>query len=105
MSHHIRLFQKGEFPLILLEGEITGEIHNELFEIYYSVDEDARKKRVILDFSKVDYINSSGIAALIEIITSSEKFGGVIECLNPKKQILHILEVIGLTEILKMTYE
>ena len=105
MTHRIRLFKKDEAPLILMEGDITGDIYNELSGIYYSVDEDDRKKRVIFDFSGVDYINSSGIAALIDIITSNEKLGGNLECFQPKPQIENILRITGLVDYIKISYE
>jgi anti-sigma B factor antagonist len=54
--------------------------------------------RVIVDLSGVEFIDSSGIAALVRAVESSREFGSEfrIDAVNP--WIRKIFEIVGLTE-------
>lgn len=58
----------------------------------------------ILDMSKLDYIDSAGIYALLQCYTRVKEKKGYLKLLKVNKNILEILSSIGVTKILS-TYD
>jgi hypothetical protein len=48
------------FPVILLNGDITSEADQLLEEAYYEIRNQIKEKIYIFDFENANYINSSG---------------------------------------------
>jgi anti-sigma B factor antagonist len=67
-EYQVILNYEGATPVIRLKGEITSEAEDALVSRYEEIPAD-RRARVILDFQETRYINSSGIAILIQLIT------------------------------------
>ena len=53
-------------PVIVLRGEIDGNAKEALTKAY---DEAPHDGRLLLDFAAVDYINSTGIALIVALLT------------------------------------
>ncbi len=53
--------------VIDIEGEFTGAAENELMDVYAQVSE-TNPRAIILNFSKMEYMNSSGIGLLIMLL-------------------------------------
>lgn len=61
---------EGETAVIELRGEINGSADAALAEAYNSAASQA-PKRIVLDFSRVVYINSTGIALIVGILAKA----------------------------------
>jgi anti-anti-sigma factor len=55
---------------------------------------------VIIDFTDVTFIDSSGLAALLECRASLAKYGAALEVRNAGAQALKLFTITGLTELL-----
>jgi anti-sigma B factor antagonist len=55
---------------------------------------------LILDFSEVDYIDSSGMAALVEYIRDAQAFGGRLAMVGLNDRLKRVFEIVRLSEYL-----
>ena len=60
---------------------------------------DAGETRIVIDFSKTDYMSSAGLRVILKTATLlQEKDGGFALC-NGNEQIVEVLEISGFLEI------
>ena len=57
----------------------------------------AETKRVLLDFSGVDYLNSSGIAIIIQLMIAASKGGQKIQTFGLKPHFIKVFTMVGIT--------
>ena len=72
MSTEVDTFQadvssEDQTSTIILQGEING-LADDAMTAAYQLTEAAAPNRIILDFSQVDYINSTGIALIVGLL-------------------------------------
>ncbi|MDN5342412.1 STAS domain-containing protein [Oceanotoga sp. DSM 15011] len=97
----IILQEEHDKKIIKLNGEIdmsnVDDVKNRInsFEL----------KEIILDFTNVKYIDSSGIGMLIGIHKNSLLKGGSLTIKNVDNKILKLLDMVGLTKILNIMQE
>ena len=84
-------------PIIRLKGEITSfsdENINEAFTSTASGD----SMRIVLDFSSINYINSAGIAILVNLVTETKKMRGKLYFSGLVAHYRRVMEIVGITE-------
>lgn len=90
-----------------LTFKITEEIdHHWSEKIRRQVDDEIERytpKRVIFDFDKVTFMDSAGIGMLIGRYKVAKMLGGNVEMINVKSNIRKILEMSGITKIIKIS--
>jgi anti-sigma B factor antagonist len=59
----------------------------------------ARKMPVLVDLSRVDYIDSSGIASLVESLQTARKSGGNLFIVSASEAALKVLELARLDKV------
>jgi anti-sigma B factor antagonist len=59
----------------------------------------ARKMPVLVDLSKVNYIDSSGIASLVESLQTARKGGGSLLLVSVSEAALRVLELARLDKV------
>lgn len=83
------------------EGEININTSPELRKAFDGFIRDNLKK-VLIDFSNVSYIDSSGLATLIELLQRLNKIGGKLNICNVSEKIKNIFEVTKLHKLFKI---
>lgn len=82
-------------PALKITGEIdlhaSPELRQSLREYLSS-----QSPRVLLDMSDVDYIDSSGLAVLIEYMKESQAFDGKLGLFGLREKVRSILRLVGL---------
>lgn len=81
-----------DIVIVKLDGEINMTNSNELRERFKTILREGQSK-VLLDFEKVDFIDSSGIATLIEMFRNLGKVGGRMCLCQVNKKIINVLEI------------
>lgn len=56
--------------------------------------------RVLVDFSGVDYLSSSGIHLLVNTANTIENRGGKLALLSPQPHVLDVLELTGISQMI-----
>lgn len=62
------------------------------------------KKDVILNLSKVTYLDSGALNVIISVRNNLEKEGNVLKLLSPNEYVKDVIEVVGLHKVIKIYY-
>jgi len=99
----MKLSHREENGVMVIEpkGKIMGgpestELHDLLHDLI-----DQGKKNVIIDLSKVDWMNSTGLGLLISGLTTLKKSGGELRLANVTDKIQSLLTITKLVTIFK----
>jgi anti-sigma B factor antagonist len=89
---------KNEVPAIILEGEVdvytSPQLKQQLIDIYES-----GAKQVIVDLSKVEYIDSSALGVIIGGLKRMREVGGNMSLICPNPRVRRVFEITGLDKI------
>jgi len=81
-----------------LEGEININNSPELRKIFEAIIK-KNDKKVLLDFTQVSYVDSSGLATLIEMFQRLKKIGGHMRMCGMNEKIRNIFEITKLHKL------
>ncbi len=96
----IEMTDKNMF--VYLEGEIDHHCAKEMREeIDRKIDEEM-PRTIILDFSAVTFMDSSGIGLVMGRYKKINETGGQVAIANPPKQIKKVMQLSGLDKIARI---
>ncbi len=89
----------GSVVVISLEGDVLGgpdanQLHTRLRELLA-----ANKKHIVIDLSKVEYMNSSGLGMMTSALTTVRNAGGDLRLANPAERIKSLLVITKLVQV------
>jgi anti-sigma B factor antagonist len=87
--------------VIDLTGEINGQAERGLIDVYSSA-ENKNPGSIVLNFSKVSYINSTGIALIVNILARSRKKNLELRVFGLSQHYQEIFNITRLTDYLKV---
>ena len=89
-------------PIAVLRfaGDITSTSQAAVLGTYQGLPE--RVKRILLDFSKVEYLNSSGIALVIQMMIAASKRGQAIQTFGLTPHFQKVFTMVGITKYTKL---
>ncbi len=61
---------------------------------------EAQRRALVLDFSEVNYVDSSGLATLIEYVRNAQPFQGKLALANLSERVRTVFELVRLDEFL-----
>jgi anti-anti-sigma factor len=84
-------------PIAVLRfsGDITSTSQAAVLGTYQGLGENAM--RILLDFSKVEYLNSSGIALIIQMMIAANKKGQTIQTFGLTPHFQKVFTLVGIT--------
>jgi anti-anti-sigma factor len=65
-----------------------------------SIVNDRATRRLTLDLAGLDYIDSTGVSALIGGLRLSQRNGTAFSVVNPRGDVLRVLKILGLDQVL-----
>jgi len=85
-------------PITVLRftGDITSASQDAVLGTYKGLPEST--KRILLDFSKVEYLNSSGIALVIQMMIAAGKHGQIIKTFGLTPHFQKVFTMVGITK-------
>lgn len=85
-------------PILVLRfsGDITSSSKAAVLGTYQGLPREA--KRILLDFSKVEYLNSSGIALIIQMLMEAGKAGQSIQTFGLSSHFQKVFTMVGITK-------
>ena len=95
----IKLSNRGSTLIVGIIGELD---HHTAEYLRQKVDEEIIKaaiKNIVFDFSKVGFMDSSGVGAIMGRYKNIRKLNGKAAIINANAQIKRIFEMSGLTKI------
>lgn len=88
--------------VIELEGSVLGGPDaSALNDVLHSLIE-KKKKKVVVDLSDVQTMNSSGLSMLINALTTMRKAGGDLKIAEPSNKIESLLTITKLTTVFEL---
>ena len=85
-------------PITVLRfsGDITSASQPAVLGTYEGLPDTTR--RILLDFSKVEYLNSSGIALVIQMLIAASKHGQTIRSFGLSPHFQKVFTMVGITK-------
>ena len=87
--------------IIPLEGEIDLHVSPRIAATLTAVVKE-KPRNLIVDLAKVSYIDSSGLAILIEAMQSVEKYGGKFALASLQENVRPIFEIARLDQVFRI---
>lgn len=88
--------------VIKIAGQLDeSNVDEEAKKIYELIEQNPKNLNIILDFEALEYMNSKSIGYLTDWYGKVFENGGKVMIAKAKPNILDILEVVGLTQLIK----
>ncbi len=98
-AFHIASEQHGEGSFATLVGSITIDSSPELRRVLLRTLKAPDCRRFTLDFSEVVYIDTSGLAVLIEVLRSAKPLGKTLQLRGWRERPRYLFESTGLLRL------
>jgi anti-sigma B factor antagonist len=82
--------------VLRFSGDITSTSQPVILGTYEGLSENA--KRILLDFTKVEYLNSSGIALVIQLMIAASKHGQTVQTFGLTQHFQKVFTMVGITK-------
>lgn len=96
----IKLSSRGTTLIVIINGELD---HHYVEYLKRKVDAELIKssvKNVIFDFTKVNFMDSSGIGVIMGRYKNIQMLSGKVAIVNPNSQVKRIFEMSGILRII-----
>jgi anti-sigma B factor antagonist len=90
-----------DIPVVSITGDIDLESSPKL-RGFLKPKSSAKTPRLLLDFSGVTYIDSSGLATLIEYFQAVQGFGGKLALASLSPRVKNVFEIVRLEQIFSL---
>jgi anti-sigma B factor antagonist len=87
---------RGPITVLRFAGDITSASQAAVLGTYQGLPEST--KRILLDFSRVEYLNSSGIALIIQMMIAANKHGQTIQTFGLTPHFRKVFTMVGITK-------
>ena len=94
----IRIVNKGEEALVLLDGRIDSNVVTELEKGL--LDATKRFDRLTLDFTRVPYISSAGLRLLVILDKTMKRKSGSFVLRNVRDDVMDVFNITGFSRLL-----
>ncbi|RME81373.1 MAG: STAS domain-containing protein [Planctomycetota bacterium] len=96
-----KIAQVNNAGLVELSGAIDG---NTIVEFQSSLDDIQKTgiSKLVLDFSEVKYVNSTGLGSLVKYADAFRHAGGGVALMNVPAKVKIVIDMLGLNAFLKM---
>ena len=91
----------GAAALVEVEGDVDMYSSPELRQTLQRLTSEKRRT-IVLDLSGVDFMDSSGIATLVQTMKESRPFGGEIRLASPGGNVMRVLKLSNLTTLFRI---
>ena len=95
MRHEVR--EEGQALVVTLAGEVDLETSPDARRVL--LDAVGRKRPVLVDLSGVEYIDSSGMASLVEALQQAKRNGQVLALVAVSEAALRVLRLARLDQV------
>ena len=95
------MIKKTRANVLQLEGEIDLHVSPEVAESLRTMIE-KKPRRVVVDLANVTYLDSSGLAVLIEGMQNVQEYGGNFALANVQESVQHIFEIARLDQVFQI---
>jgi anti-anti-sigma factor len=91
--------QEKAFAVITVDGEVDAMTANDLDRALSNLLQEGQT-RLALDFSKVRFISSAGLGAILRVQQEASKLGGEIRLFALRDNVQRVFEIAGFDRII-----
>ena len=104
MDHEfdIQKRKKGDVAVLDLIGNLTVGANEQLFKDTVADLLTHNHNRILVNLQNVDFMDSSGVGAIVKSFTTVTHAGGKLKLLSPGKMVRHTLKITGLLGIFEI---
>ena len=88
--------QNGDLAVMRFEGDITSTSEDAVLGHYRKLP--AGTSKILLDFTKVPYLNSSGIALVIQLLMAASKVPQKVVCFGLSAHFMKVFTMLGVAK-------
>jgi len=92
---NVKLFEQDGVFVFQVNGEINISTSPDLRKLF----EKDQKKKIVIDFEKVTYIDSSGLATLVEVLKKTKTRGGALGLASLSDKVKSLFEITKLDKL------
>ncbi len=97
----VSIKSKQNVGIIELAGDVTSQAEQEITEGFQKLEKEGLKK-FLLEFNEAAYINSSGLAIVINLVSEGKKKKQKIAASGLSKHFQKVFDIIGLTDFIDL---
>jgi anti-sigma B factor antagonist len=86
-----------QITCLRFNGDISSVSKDAVVGTYQALDK-ASHKRILLDFKAVEYLNSSGIALVIQVLIEANKSGQIVAICGLTPHFTKVFTMVGITK-------
>ncbi|MDR0518249.1 MAG: STAS domain-containing protein [Fibromonadaceae bacterium] len=88
--------------LISCEGDLDSSNAQDIIRLVQNMSEKEGLTHLIADFSKLRYINSTGLGAILRISKTLASKQGSFKIANPNENVFEVIEIVGANRLLSI---
>jgi anti-anti-sigma factor len=92
----VKVERNGTLAVLRFEGDVTSSSKDAVLGTYEKLAPETRQ--ILLDFSKVQYLNSSGIALVIQLLMEATKAERKVQTFGLTPHFQKVFTMLGLTK-------
>ena len=92
---NVKSYERDGVAIFQVNGEINISTSPELRKLF----EKEQKKKIVIDFEKVTYIDSSGLATLVEVLKKTKTQGGSLGLAAMSDKVKSLFEITKLDKL------
>ena len=94
----IKLERQNDISIMQIQGDITAQSESQINEAYKGLNGQGTIKKILMQFEEDAYINSGGIAVLIQILAQTQKNDQQIGITGLSDHFKKIFGMVGITK-------
>jgi len=95
----VDVVRDADTAVLLLAGDISGGAETAFLDGFHATGEAGV---VVLDFTSVEYINSSGIALIIQLLIESSHAGQTVYAFGLSAHFAKVFTMVGITKYARL---
>lgn len=100
---HARIETGAPVPVLELSGRIDGAAERALLDAWAAAADGA--SRVVLDFAGTDYIDSTGLAVIVQILAMARAQGCEVHAIGLSEHYREIFEITRLSDFVTLHHD
>jgi len=97
-TNQITFEQQNDIAILHIQGDITAQSEPDINGAYKKVNEQGSTSKILIRFEEGAYINSGGIAILIQILAQTQKNNQKIGITGLSEHFKKIFRMVGITK-------
>jgi anti-anti-sigma factor len=87
----------GALAILRFAGDISSTSRDAVLGAWENLPRDS-VRNILLDFTKVDYLNSSGLALVIQMLMEANKSGQKVRCFGLTPHFQKVFRMVGIAK-------